>query len=117
MLGTVVGWGLGSGGGVWWMRTGLRLGAGGETEGTGRGAWVEWSQGTGDGWMGGGWMQPLGGWAGEITRMLNRVCVVDRLGGLASRLSPGGLGWMVSKEIASHRLRDAPCLWAIGWEA
>jgi len=39
--------------------------------------------------------------------MLN--CVVSWIdsGGLVSRLSPGGLGRMVSEEIASHGLRNA----------
>jgi hypothetical protein len=46
--------------------------------------------------------------------MLNRVCVVDRLMGLLSRLSPGDLGWM-DREI-SHRSRGAPFLghWVVG---
>lgn len=46
--------------------------------------------------------------------MLN--CVVSWIdsGVLVSRLSPGGLGWMVSEEIASHGLRDAPFLRPLG---
>jgi hypothetical protein len=32
MLGNCCGLGLGSGGAVWWVRTGLRLGAGSETK-------------------------------------------------------------------------------------
>jgi len=46
--------------------------------------------------------------------MLN--CVVSWIdsGGLVSRLSPGGLGRMVSEEIASHGLRNAPFLRPLG---
>ena len=48
---------LGSGGEVWWMRTGLRLGAGGEIGGIGDFGWD--GRGRNRRWMGDGWMGEL----------------------------------------------------------